>query len=129
MAHGGAPGGDKVLRALSSALTNVETDHATLYSGLVFEALPAAAREYLEGLMTTRAHEYQNEFVRRFVSRGQREGEAKAILEVLHARGIGVPDDARTRIAECRDLDQLTRWIRCAATANSADDLFRNDSM
>jgi hypothetical protein len=35
-----------------------------------------------------------------------------------------VPDDARTRITECSDLNQLDTWIRRAATAESIDDLF-----
>lgn len=43
---------------------------------------------------------------------------------LLAARGIEVPDDARTRITECTDLDQLDGWVRRAATATSITDLF-----
>ena len=52
------------------------------------------------------------------------EGEAVALLTVLEARGIDVPDDARRRITECTDLEQLNLWIRRAVSAQSIDDLF-----
>ncbi|MFC7479935.1 hypothetical protein ACFQX7_07655 [Luedemannella flava] len=46
------------------------------------------------------------------------------MLAVLEARGIDVPATARDRIADCTDLDQLDTWIRRAATATTADELF-----
>ncbi|HLL68131.1 MAG TPA: hypothetical protein VK453_20800 [Micromonosporaceae bacterium] len=78
--------------------------------------------------MTTTSHPYQSEFARRYYDRGQAEGqatgEAKAVLAVLEARGVEVPDAARERIASCIDLDQLDAWVRRAATANDINDLF-----
>jgi hypothetical protein len=66
--------------------------------------------------------------VRRFVlqgrDEGRAEGEASAVLAVFDARGIAAPDDARTRITGCSDLDQLDVWVRRAATAATIDDLF-----
>ncbi|MGI9004491.1 MAG: hypothetical protein ACR2GH_23045, partial [Pseudonocardia sp.] len=55
---------------------------------------------------------------------GKAEGEARAVLAVLDARGIDVPPDARARIAECSDLDQLDVWVRRAVTAETVHDLF-----
>jgi hypothetical protein len=82
--------------------------------------------------MSTRMREYQSDFVRRFVLKGRAEGMAwgmaegmaRAVLAVLEARGIAVPDDARARITECSDLDQLETWVRRAVTAASMRDLF-----
>jgi len=78
--------------------------------------------------MTARTYEYQSDFVRRYVfqgrAEGRAEGEATALLAILDARGIDVPDDARARITGCSDLVQLDTWIRRAATADSIDDLF-----
>jgi len=89
--------------------------------------LPAAARGRLEELMTTTGHRYQSEFARRYFSQGEAmgeaKGEAKAILTVLEVRGIAVPDEVRTRIATCTDLDQLEAWIRRAATITKIEDL------
>jgi hypothetical protein len=85
--------------------------------------LPAAARDCLEELMTTTSHRYQSEFARRYFNQGEAQGEAKAVLAFLDARGIAVPDDIRARIAACTDLDQLDTWIRRAATAHKIQDL------
>jgi hypothetical protein len=132
MAHGTHPDLGKILNALISALSAVDEERATLYSDVVLAALPAAAHRYLEALLRTKPYEYQSEFVRRYVFQGRAEGlvegktegEATALLTVLNARGIAVPDDARARIAECFDLEQLDTWIRRAATAETIDDLF-----
>jgi hypothetical protein len=48
----------------------------------------------------------------------------RALLAILNARGIPVPDDARARITGCTDLDQLETWVRRAATATTIQDLF-----
>jgi len=77
--------------------------------------------------MTTQTYEYQNNFARRYYAqgeaRGRAEGEASAMLAILHARGISVPEDIRTRITTCTDLDQLNTWIHRAATAATIHDL------
>jgi hypothetical protein len=70
--------------------------------------------------MITGTYEYQSDFAKKYVA----EGEAKAIIEVLTARGIAVPDDARERILSCTDLTRLGTWIRLAVTADSIDALF-----
>jgi len=140
LAHGAAPDRSKVLNALLSALTTVEPELASLYYDLVLAALPRAARRYLEELMATGTYEYQSDFARRYFSQGRAEGkaegveegraegavegQARAVLAVLDARGIDVPTDARTRIAECSNLDQLDLWVRRAATVASVRDLF-----
>jgi hypothetical protein len=129
IAHGRHPELDQILRALLGALQNVDQEHATLYHDLVLAALPEAARHHLEALMTTGIREYRSEFVRKFVhqgrAEGRAEGEAQALLAVLAAREIEVPDDVRARITGCTDLEQLETWIRRAATADSVQDLFR----
>ncbi len=136
MAHGADPGRSGVLDALISALGAVDVQRSTLYSDVVFAALPVAARRYLEALMTSPTYEYQSEFVRRYVfqgraegrlegeAKGEAKGEARAVLAVLDARGVDVPEAVHTRITECSDLDQLDGWVRRAVTADSVEDLF-----
>jgi len=124
LAHGGDPKRSMVLDALLSALAVVDPPCAELYCDLVLAALPEAARRYLEGLMAAGTYEYQSDFARRYFSRGKTEGKVTAVLAVLDARGIDVPPDVRTRIAECCDLDRLDTWVRRAATADTAHDLF-----
>lgn len=127
LAHGARPDPRPIFEALLTALDVIDHDHANLYTDLVFAVLPAAARDYLEELMTTTSHKYQSEFARRYFTegeaRGEARGEAKAVLAILDARGITVPDSVRTHIAGCTDLGQLDTWIRRAATAHKIQDL------
>jgi hypothetical protein len=97
--------------------------------------LPEAARQHLEELLATRTHEYQSEFVRRYVfqrraegrieglAEGLAEGEVRPLLAVLAARRIDLPDEARARITACTDTVTLTAWIGRAATADRIEDV------
>lgn len=78
--------------------------------------------------METGTYEYQSDFARKYVAEGREEGraegETRALLAVLAARGVEVSDDARERITNCTDIEQIEAWIRLAATADSTDALF-----
>ena len=128
LAHGAAPGCRGVLDVLVEALAFAEKERAILYAELVLAALPQAAHGHLEALMKTETHEFQSGYARKLRAQGKAEGKAEGkaadVLTVLDARGVEVPDDVRTRITECSDLDQLDRWLRRAVTASSAGDLF-----
>ena len=127
MAHGGHPDRDKVFDALLAALRTIDEDHATLYYDVVSAALPEAARHHLEALMRTRTYEYQSDFARKYFGQGQQAGRAKgeseALLTVLAAREIDVPEDAKARITGCTDFHQLDAWIRRAATASTIEEV------
>lgn len=122
IAHHNHPDRAKVLDALAAGLADLEDDRAARYADVVAGALPAAARQHWETLMSTTY--YKSGFARSFVNQGRAEGEAAAVLAVLAARGIDVPEPARARITGCTDLDQLDAWVRAAATADSIEDLF-----
>ena len=138
LAHGGRSDHDEVLDALPTALGAVDDQHSKLYYDLVLSVLPIAAKHYLEELMTTK-YEYQSDFARKYVAEGEAtgraeghaegqalgraEGEAVGLLVVLNARGIDVPPHAHHHITHCTDVEQLTTWLRRAATAMSIDDV------
>jgi len=81
--------------------------------------------------LATRTHENQSESVRRYVFQrraegrieGLAEGEVRALLAVLAARRIDLPDEARARITACTDTETLTAWIGRAATADRIEDV------
>ena len=123
MAHGGHPDRDKVFDALLTALRTIDEDHATLYYDVVLAALPEAARHHLEALMTARTYEYQSDFARKYFYSGRAQGESEALLTVLAAREIDVPENARTRITACTDTEEINTWIRRAATASTIHDV------
>jgi hypothetical protein len=132
LTHHSHPDRLKIFHALLRMLATIDQEQSTLYSDVMFAALPAALRQYLEDVMATSTYEYQSDFVRRFVFQGRAEGRvqgraegrAEAVIDFLDARGIEVPDGARQRIIGCTDPDQLHTWIRRAATVTKIDELF-----
>jgi hypothetical protein len=63
---------------------------------------------------------------------GRREGEAtaraRAVLTVLQARGLAVPDAARERVLAQKDPTRLERWLAKAAVAASVADVLDEPS-
>lgn len=56
-------------------------------------------------------------------TKGRAEGKAEALLAVLSARGVTIPEVLRQQILACRDLTQLDRLLVQAATATSPSDV------
>ncbi|TDB86093.1 hypothetical protein E1266_34685 [Actinomadura sp. 7K534] len=73
--------------------------------------------------MNVAGYEWQSEFAKTHRGEGRAEGEAKAVLLVLGARGITVPNEIRERVTNCTDIDQLERWVQRAAVIDKAEDL------
>jgi hypothetical protein len=46
------------------------------------------------------------------------------VLQVLDAREVALTEAERSRLLACRDPEELKRWLRAAATAKSARDVF-----
>lgn len=59
---------------------------------------------------------------------GEANGKAQALLAVLSARGIAMPDVVSVRILAETDLSRLSRWIARAVTALSIDDVLAEQS-
>ncbi|MEV2274073.1 hypothetical protein AB0I72_00675 [Nocardiopsis sp. NPDC049922] len=55
---------------------------------------------------------------------GRIEGERKALLRILEARGVPVSDSALDRINQCVNLAHLESWIDRAVTVTDVDQLF-----
>ncbi|MQY06032.1 hypothetical protein [Actinomadura macrotermitis] len=130
LAHGALPEGRAVLAALPDAYSALDRDHRALYHDLVQTALPEAARRFLAETMKLKNYEYQSEFAREYFGKGKVEGQleatAKLILRALAAQGVCVSNEARERIAGCRDLEQLEAWFDRATTVSSTRELFQD---
>jgi hypothetical protein len=135
-----AHGTDKAVRnAVFTALavfSAQDMDLATLYADVIVAELPKALRKTAEEELRAKTVEYKSDFARSYYAQGEAkgkaegkaegeaEGEAKSILAVLVARGIAVTPDQESQVKRCTDLDQLDKWLRRAATAESADQVF-----
>lgn len=125
LAHAESPHAPGVLDTLWHLLQTIEPGRGFDYLDLVYAALPEVARRHLEDLVRTDTGTELNEFAQWLVDQGKAEGEARAVLTILDARGVEVPAQVRRRITGCTDLAQLGIWVRRAATANQIDDLDR----
>jgi len=122
LAHAASPQGLEICKGAAEAvmLQRVPTRYTCI--DLMLSRLPEAARRALEEFMS-QGYEYQSEFFRRLVAEGKAEGKAEAILAVLAARGVSVPDHVVARLHSCHDLGVLERWLRRAVLVSSAEDL------
>jgi hypothetical protein len=66
-----------------------------------------------------KGYEYQSDFAKKYVAQGRTEEAARALLMVLRARGVEVPDAVRERILAQKDPERLERWLEKAAVASS----------
>ncbi|WP_249645066.1 hypothetical protein [Nocardia sputi] len=135
IAHRNDPERDSILTAL--AATAHDSADGKRYIDLVLAALPkAAARHFLEMLMTTDTSPYYSQYFKQLYAdgitegiaqgkaEGKAEGEAKALLTVLAARGFDVPAALASDINACTDDARLTAWITRAATAHTLEEVF-----
>ncbi|MFV2196630.1 hypothetical protein [Nocardiopsis sp. LOL_012] len=116
------------LEALFTALRSLDTSASSLYSDYVLAALSAAALGSLEEIMKLRDYEFRTELIGRPFREGQAKGKAEgmsdAILGILDERGVELSPEVRDRITSSADPDELRRWVRRAARATRAEDLF-----
>jgi hypothetical protein len=127
LCHSRDPQIDRIFPALSEALQTVGLNRATAHHDIVLAGLPMPARERWESFMTVAAHQYHSELFRTLAAeheaQGKAEGEADAVLTVLDANGVPVPQPAREAILACTDIDQLKTWLRRAVKATSIEDV------
>ncbi len=55
---------------------------------------------------------------------GVAQGVARALRDVLAARGLALTVEQDARIAQCQDSAQLSRWLVAAATATAGAQVF-----
>jgi hypothetical protein len=135
LAHGAGPEGKAVLEVFVEALQVINPEQRHSYTDIVLAAVGEAARTHLEALLNWEGYKPLSDWGRRHYAEGEARGEAKgeargvakgeaiALLRVLEARGIAVPEAERELIAGCQDLSQLQEWLTRAATATSLDEV------
>ncbi|MFC4532875.1 hypothetical protein [Sphaerisporangium dianthi] len=129
----------KIAEAFIAAIKDLPSDHAPKYYEYAYSMAAPEVRRLLEEIMRSTTWPVYSPFAREHYGRGLEEGQAKgqaqgqaqgqaeeaarAVLLVLTARGLDVPDDIRARITACTDLARLETWLTRAATAQSTHDL------
>ncbi|WP_235030841.1 RpnC/YadD family protein [Nonomuraea solani] len=134
----------KVVEAFTTALAEPPGNHSPKYYEYAYSMSTPEIRRLLEEIAMSTTWPVHSPFAREHFGRGKTEGiaegkaegiaegkaegkaeeAAKLVLLVLSARGLDLPQDARTRITHCTDLTQLETWATRAATAQTLADLF-----
>jgi hypothetical protein len=57
---------------------------------------------------------------------GRAEGKADALLRILRRRRLHLSERQVRRIAKCRDIGRLNRWMDAAMDAQSATEVLRS---
>jgi hypothetical protein len=119
--HAGQAEVEALFPALAQALRTVGPDRAVLYYDVVMAGLPPAARTQWRAFMPKPAgYQFLSEEMRQWEANAIARGEAQAVLTVLDARGVEVPEPVREQILACTDPTTLETWLRRAATSSTA---------
>jgi hypothetical protein len=149
MAHGRRRA---VVEGFVGGLGRMKLEHAPQYYEYAYSMAAPAVRRILGEIMSSSTWPVYSPFAREHFGRGKDEGraegraeglaegltkgqakgeaegrakgEAEAVLRVLAARRIEVPEEARMRISSCADLGQLNVWLDRAVVATSVTELF-----
>ena len=127
MAHGDAAPDVAVpiATAALAAAAGLEDERALLYSDLVRISLGEAARRAFEKIMANGNYEFQSDFHKKADRRWPaRSAVTHSLMLVLESRGIALTTGQKEHVLACTDPAVLEGWIRKAATASSADELF-----
>ena len=125
-AHGDEPGAEHIALAVLAAAHDLDSDRAALYPDVVFARLGEAARKALEKLMQTGHYEFQSDIARAWFAKGEAEGEAKILLQVMALRGFEVSDEIRDRIMCTTDCARIEAWASRVLQAKSAAEVLED---
>ncbi|MEU1494983.1 hypothetical protein ABZ456_32665 [Streptomyces sp. NPDC005776] len=134
--HADNPDVGAILKTLSAALREAPDDVAEPIVELTAQGLgnrPAAQQwRNLVAVDTSFYKSFMSEEIRdegraQGRAEAQTKGQAESLLLILEARGIALTDELRQRITDCTDSHLLSRWVRGAATATTAEEVFTAD--
>ena len=131
LVHASEPMAADIVRAARAALDSSPGAVGLHYGDTLLAVLGDAIRSTNEMEMK-RDWKPLSEWGKRFLAdtvaecrkEGRAEGRAASIVELLEARGIPPEPTLRQRITACTDFDVLTQWLRRAATASVAEEVF-----
>jgi hypothetical protein len=142
MAHRDSPLAKDIGHALFRGLGSSEHEHAGILWDIFITSVDAAARRALEMELgdwvprsdwgrkvfaegkTKGKAEGRREGKAEGRREGKAEGEAQALLLLLRTRRIRLTVPQRQRVQSCREVRRLRTWIRRAATAATATEVF-----
>jgi hypothetical protein len=127
LAHGddrGHPVAQRVAQAALHAALRLDEERSGDYISIVLRAVAPSVRAQLEEAMRLEQLGTPTDLELRLAARGEVRAKAQAVLAVLTARNLAVPDAVRERVLACQDTEQLDTWLIRAVHAQDAEELF-----
>lgn len=124
--HADNPDVGAILKTLSAALRDAPeniTDPIVELTAQGLGSRPAA--QQWRNLVAVDTSFYKSAMSEEIRDEGRAEGRAEGLLLLLGVRGIAVTDADREKIDACTDPQLLHQWLQRAATASSAEEVFR----
>ncbi|KUO21898.1 hypothetical protein [Streptomyces dysideae] len=124
--HAKKPVVDAILKALSAALRDEPEAVVDPIVEFISQGIGGNRRaaEIWRNLVAVDLSFYKSWLAEEIRDEGRVQKGAEAVLLVLEARGIDVPDEIRERITSCTDPTLLDTWLTRAAIATAATELF-----
>ena len=130
LVHASDPVAADIGRALRVALDAAADDVGLCYWDTLLAVMGDTVRRTLE--MDMKNWKPRSEWGKRFLAdaladakgEGEAKGRVASIFDLLEVRGLILDQPLRQRITACTDLDLLGHWLRRAATATSAEEVF-----
>lgn len=127
-----------VLTMVLEAMQRLGPDWRVHYHDYISRCVPARYRKEWEELvaMAIENYHWESDFAHEHQAIGRAEGRAEgkaegraealagSVLRILDRRGLVVGEAVRTRVTDCSDLAQLTRWLDLALVVDSAEQIF-----
>ncbi|MFD0856106.1 hypothetical protein ACFQ07_27960 [Actinomadura adrarensis] len=108
------------MSAFCAAVSVLDPENGQLYNDYARSLFSDAARKLLEETVKLENYEWQSDFAREHIA----VGEAKMLLRWLRMSKICVSAEARERIMNCTDPEQLERWADRVPAISTVDELF-----
>lgn len=114
-----------ILEVLAEALGSIEQQQAEFLAEFVEVGLFGTdSYQIWRDLMITGTYPHVSQWRAQATEQGTVKARTEDILRILTRRGISVPDEARTAIENCTDMDTLEKWFDRALTIDDFKDLF-----
>ncbi|MER5634979.1 hypothetical protein [Streptomyces nitrosporeus] len=123
--HADDPDVDAILKTMSTALRDIPETIAEPVIELIAQGLgnrPAA--QQWRNLVAVDLSFYTSPLSEEIRDEGRAQGRTEDLLLILDVRGIGITDAVREQITTCGDPGLLRQWLKRAALATTAEEVF-----
>jgi hypothetical protein len=118
----------ELVGAIAAAFSTLAAERAMMVYDVLLPRLTTHAVSALEVLMQKQGYEWQSDFARKHRAEGRADGLRMGLELILQQRGLALSDSQQEIVRTCAEPARFEQWIRRAATAGTADEVFSPES-